>query len=201
MRTAGVPLDRCRTAAILLHGRGRTPDEMIALAEQFAVPDVAYLAPRATEQTWYPYSFLEPLERNEPALSGALAVCAGLVAQIRAAGVPNQRIVLLGFSQGACLAAQFVYQYPTRYGGVVLFTGGLIGPPGTTWAPTGTFGGAPILLSGANHDPFVPAWRMEETAAVFRGMDAAVVEQIYTSSEHVVTPAEIAATSALLATL
>jgi predicted esterase len=197
--TAGAPLAGCRAAAILIHGRGRTPDEMIALADQFAVPGVAYVAPAAAGQTWYPQSFLAPLEQNEPFLSDALAVYAEQVAALQAAGIPTQKIVLIGFSQGACLTAEFAFRNPAPYGGIILFTGGLIGPQGATWASEGTFAGASVFIGGADTDPFVPVWRMRETANVFRNLDAAVVEHMYPSSDHVITLTEIETARAILA--
>jgi predicted esterase len=197
--TAGAPITDCHAAAILIHGRGRTPDEMIALVDQFAMPGVAYVAPTAAGQIWYPQSFLAPLEQNEPFLSDALAVYAEQVAALQAAGVPIQNIVLIGFSQGACLTAEFAFRNPAPYGGIILFTGGLIGPQGTTWTSDGTFAGAPVFIGGADADPFVPAWRMRETAAVFRSLDAAVVEHIYPSSDHLITPTEIETARAILA--
>lgn len=197
--TAGAPLTDCRAAAILIHGRGRTPDEMIALVDQFAVPGVAYVAPAAAGQTWYPQSFLAPMEHNEPFLSDALAVYAEQIAAAHAAGVPTQKIILAGFSQGACLTAEFAFRNPAPYGGIILFTGGLIGPQGTTWASDGTFAGAPVFIGGADNDPFVPAWRMRETAAVFRSLDAEVVEHIYSSSDHLMTKAEIETARAIIA--
>jgi predicted esterase len=197
--TAGAPLADCRAAAILIHGRGRTPDEMIALVDQFAVPGVAYVAPTAADRSWYPQSFLAPIEQNEPFLSDALAVYAEQVAALQAAGVPTQKIVLVGFSQGACLTAEFAFRNPAPYGGIVLFTGGLIGPQGVTWASEGTFAGAPVFIGGADNDPFVPAWRMRETATVFRSLDAEVVEHIYPSSDHLMTKAEIETARAIIA--
>jgi predicted esterase len=172
---------------------------MIALVDKFAVPGVAYHAPTAAGQTWYPQSFLAPVAQNEPFLSDALAVYAEQVAALQNAGVPHQKIVLIGFSQGACLTAEFAFRNPAPYGGIILFTGGLIGPQGTTWASEGTFVGAPVVIGGADNDPFVPAWRMRETADVFRSLDAEVVEHIYPSSDHLMTEAEIETARAIIA--
>jgi len=198
MLASGVPLEGCRAAALLFHGRGRTPDEMIELAARMVVPGMAYLAPTADGNSWYPYSFLEPLERNQPALTHALAAYAALVADLLERGFEQRRLVLIGFSQGACLTAEYAARHAGRYGGVVLFTGGLIGPPGTRWEYTGAFDGTPIFMGGSTVDAFVPVARMRESAAIFRTMGAQVTEQFYDQDGHVVTDAEIAAARAII---
>jgi len=197
---SGAPLEGCRAAALLFHGRGRTPEEMIALAVRMAVPGVAYLAPTADGNSWYPYSFLEPLERNQPALSHALAACEALVGELLERGIDRRRLVLIGFSQGACLTAEYAVRHTRRYGGVVLFTGGLIGPPGTRWEQSGAFDGTPIFLGGSSVDAFVPVARMRESAAIFRALGAQVTEQFYDQDGHVVTDSEIAAARAIIQT-
>ncbi|HMQ29635.1 MAG TPA: dienelactone hydrolase family protein [Chloroflexaceae bacterium] len=196
--TAGAPLEGCRAAALLVHGRGRDPAEMIALAEGFGVPGVAYLVPAAAERTWYPYSFLEPLGRNQPLLDYALEAYLARVAALHAAGVPLRKIVLMGFSQGACLTVEYAARHAGRYGGVVAFTGGLIGPQGTVWERCGDFGGAPVLIGGAERDAWVPAWRMGESAEHFRQMGAQVSTLFYAGDSHVVSDDEIAAARAIL---
>jgi phospholipase/carboxylesterase len=198
MLASGAPLEDCRAAALLFHGRGRTPEEMIALAAHLAVAGVACLAPTAAGNSWYPYSFLEPLERNEPALTHALAAYDALVAELLARGINRRRLVLIGFSQGACLTAEYAMRHAGRYGGVVLFTGGLIGPPGTRWEQFGAFDGTPIFLGGSTVDAFVPVARMRESAAIFRGLGAQVTEQFYAQDGHVVTDGEIAAARAIV---
>ena len=189
---SGAALEGCQAAALLFHGRGRTPEERIDLAARIAVPGVAYLAPTADGNSWYPYSFLEPLERNQPALSHALAAYAALVAELLARGIDQRRLVLIGFSQGACLTAEYAVRHAGRYGGVALFTGGLIGPPGTRWEYAGAFDGTPIFLGGSTVDAFVPVARMRESAAIFRMLGAHVTEQFYDQVGHVVTDGEIA---------
>jgi predicted esterase len=196
--TSGEALEDCRAAALLFHGRGRTPDEMIALAARMAVPGVAYLAPTAAGNTWYPYSFLEPLERNEPALSHALAAYAALVADLLERGIEQRRLVLIGFSQGACLTAEYAVRHAGRYGGVALFTGGLIGPPGTRWEYPDAFDGTPIFMGGSTADAFVPLARMRESAAIFRKLGAHVTEQFDDQDGHIITDGEIAAARAII---
>lgn len=136
--TAGRPLSQARAAMILIHGRGATAQGILELARALPHPDMAYLAPQAHGQSWYPYSFLAPLAQNEPGLTSALEVISDLAAQIEEAGIPSERIILAGFSQGACLACEYVARHARHYGGLLAFSGGLIGPPGTPRTYTGT---------------------------------------------------------------
>lgn len=196
--TAGAPLERCRAAALLLHGRGRAPDEMIALAGQLNLPDVAFVAPAAAGNSWYPFRFLEPVERNQPYLADALEMVHRRVMELQAHGLPLRRIVLIGFSQGACLAAEYAARHAARYGGVILFTGGLIGPEGATWEYPGDFDRTAVLVSGAEADGWVPLWRMQESVAVFQHMGARVETCFYPGDSHLVTDPEIAAARAII---
>lgn len=196
--TTGAPLKRCRAAALLLHGRGRAPDEMIALAEQLNLSDVAFVAPAAAGNSWYPYRFLEPVEHNQPYLAYALEMVHTRVIELQAHGVPLRRIVLIGFSQGACLAAEYAARHAARYGGIILFTGGLIGSQGTTWEYPGDFDGTPMLVGGAEADGWVPLWRMHESVGVFRHMGARVQTHFYPGDSHLVSGAEIAAARAIV---
>jgi predicted esterase len=141
---AGQPLDRARTAMILVHGRGDSASGILSLARAVPRADMAYVAPQAAGNTWYPNRFLAPIPTNEPWLSSALAALGDLVSQIEAAGIPADRIVLAGFSQGACLALEFTVRHPRRYGGIVGLSGGLIGPQGTRWTQTGRLQAAPV---------------------------------------------------------
>ena len=129
--TSGKPLEQARAAMILIHGRGATAESILTLAEELYRPDIAYLAPQATGYTWYPYSFLVPIEQNEPGISSGIAVIESLVNEISAAGIPYERILIGGFSQGACLATEYTARHARRYGGLLGFSGGLIGPDGT----------------------------------------------------------------------
>src|SRR5215208_4154226 len=129
----GAPHDSARGGLVAIHGRGAGAEDIFALAKEVVPPDIAILAPQAAGNTWYPYRFLEPTERNEPYLSSALQVVADLIAQLREHGIPSQRVALLGFSQGACLALEATARNPQRYAGVIGFSGGLIGPPGTSF--------------------------------------------------------------------
>ncbi|MGH7733790.1 MAG: alpha/beta hydrolase, partial [Gemmatimonadales bacterium] len=142
----GAPTASARGALILLHGRGATAESMFDLAREVSPIELAWFAPSAARNTWYPQSFLEPMERNEPALSSALAAVHGLIEALGVAGLPPERIVLLGFSQGACLALEYAARHAKRFGALIGLSGGLIGPPGTPRSYTGSFSGTPVFL-------------------------------------------------------
>ena len=196
---SGAALTDARLVAVLLHGRGASAGDIIGLASEFAVADVAYLAPQAAGNTWYPYSFLTPMAKNEPGLSSALGMIAALVAHLAQRGVPGERVALMGFSQGACLALEYAARHARRYACVAAFSGGLIGPPGTPRNYEGSFAGTPIFLGCSDIDPHIPLERVTESAEVCRTMGAAVDERIYPGMGHTVNMEEIAAVRALLA--
>ena len=188
-----------RLVAIMLHGRGASAEDILGLADQFSATDVAYVAPQAAASTWYPYSFLAPIEQNEPWLGSALRVVAGLAENIALQGVPAERLVVMGFSQGACLTLEFAARHARRYAAVVAFTGGLIGPPGTARDYTGDFAGTPVFIGSSDLDPHVPLERVQESTAVFRRMGATVEERIYARMGHTINADELQAVDALLA--
>jgi predicted esterase len=196
---AGAPLDTARAAMILVHGRNAAPRNILELATPLAHPGVAYLAPAAAGHTWYPLSFLAERGQNEPGLSSALGMLRQLVEDVEARGIPRSRIVLLGFSQGACLASEFALRHPGRYGGIVVFSGGLIGPPGTTWDAPGDLAGTPAFFGCSDVDAHVPRWRVDESAAVFSRMGATTDLRIYPGMGHLVNDDEIAAARAIVA--
>jgi predicted esterase len=196
---SGVPLAEASGALLLLHGRGGSAEDILALGQALQpAPGIALLAPQATNSTWYPQSFLAPREQNEPYLTAALARIAATVAQLEAAGVPSSRIVIAGFSQGACLATEFVATNPTRYGGLIAFTGGLIGPPGADLTHTGDLAGTPALLLGGDPDPHVPWARVQESADVLAAMGARVETRRYPGKPHSVSGEEVALARQLL---
>lgn len=197
LETGAAPAE-ARLAAIMIHGRGRTREEMAALGDAFAVEGIRYFCPAAPDNSWYPGGFLEPLANNQPALGEALATIAVLIDNMEAAGFPCERIVLCGFSQGACLASQTLVLRPASYAAGLFFTGGLIGPPGTVWRSPGRIPGVPVLLTGSESDEWVPAWRSRETAAVLSGFGATVETVIYEDRPHVVCDNEILRARALL---
>jgi len=195
---AGAPLGQSPVAMILVHGRNAAPANILSFVPALARPDITYLAPAAAGGTWYPLSFMADKEKNEPGLSSGLWVLDQLVQHVVRSGVRKDRIVLLGFSQGACLTAEFAANHADRYGGVVLYSGGLIGPPGTTWTYPGSFAGTPVFLGCSDVDAHVPKTRVDESAAVFQRMGATVTEKIYPGMGHLVNEEEIAFTRALL---
>jgi predicted esterase len=190
--TGGAALGQGRAVVVMVHGRGAAPQNILDLLPRLNRPDVSYLAPAASGNTWYPYSFMAETAKNEPGLSSALDVLARLVDDLVARGTPKQRIVLLGFSQGACLTSEFAVRHADRYGGIIAYTGGLIGPPGTNWNYPGSFGGTPVFMGCSDIDAHVPQARVEDSAAVFERMGAKVTLRIYPGMAHVVNDDEIA---------
>ena len=189
--TAGQPLEQAHAAMILLHGRGASAADILGLGASFNHPEFAYLAPQAPNATWYPYRFLAPIERNEPWLSSALGKVAALVDSVEAAGIPSEKLVLAGFSQGACLAAEFVARHPRRYGGLLVFSGGLIGPPETQFNYSGSLEGTPVFIGCGDSDLHIPVSRVEETAAELRNLGAAVSDRIYPGMGHMIVEDEL----------
>jgi predicted esterase len=188
-----------RLVAILIHGRGASAEDILTLTQELRPKDVAYLAPQAAGHTWYPYSFLEPIEQNEPGITSGLGVMSGLIEQVGRDGVTPDRIVMIGFSQGACLSLEFAARHAQRFAGVAGLSGGLIGPPGTPRHYAGSFGGTPVFLGCSDIDPHIPLDRVHETAEVFRRMGADVDERIYARMGHTVIRDELDAVSAILA--
>ena len=187
-----------RLTIILVHGRGDSAAGILGLTQEFDVDDVAWLAPQAAGHTWYPYSFLSPIPRNEPFISSALGVLRRLVGQLGADGVTSDRVMLMGFSQGACLTSEFAARHARRYAGVATLSGGLIGPPATPRDYSGSLDGTPVLIGCSDVDPHIPLARVEETADLFRRMHASVDERIYPNMAHTINSDEIAAIAALL---
>lgn len=189
--TAGQPLNEAKAAMILVHGRGATAPSILELANALYHPDFVYLAPQAANNTWYPNSFLSPIPGNEPGLSSGLAVLGDLIAQIEAAGIPAEKIVLAGFSQGACLASEFVARNARPYGGLLAFSGGVIGPPGTPRNYEGSLEGMPVFVGCSDSDFHIPVERVHESTAVFEALGAAVTERIYPNMGHTIIQDEI----------
>jgi predicted esterase len=182
----------------MVHGRNAAPSNILDLLPRLARPGLAYLAPAAADRTWYPHSFLSEIASNEPGLSSGLAVLESLIEMTEASGIPRSRVVLLGFSQGACLTAEFAVRHASRFGGIVIFSGGVVGPPGTTWNYPGTFDGTPVFLGCSDRDSHVPAARVDESAALFARMGADVTTRIYPAMGHLVNDDEIAWAQRLL---
>ncbi len=196
---AGAAAADAKAAAILVHGRGGTPESMLPLVDAFGHDDILYLAPRATGNTWYPNSFLAPIETNEPWLSSALQTIGALVARLDGEGFGAERIAIVGFSQGACLATEFAARNARRYGAIIALTGGLIGPPGTPRDYVGSLDGTPVFIGSSDVDPHVPLERVEETAEVLTRLGAKVDKRIYPGFGHSVNDDEVEAAREMLA--
>lgn len=188
----GAPLSRAKGAMIMLHGRGAGAENILSLAEVFAQPDFAYFAPQAAGRTWYPQSFLAPLEQNEPHLSSALAAIGDLFDMLAAENFPPSRVALLGFSQGACLSLEYAARFAQRYGAVMALTGGLIGPEETPRDYKGSLEGTPIFIGCSDVDFHVPLARVKESTKILTGMGADVTERIYPGMGHTINDDEIA---------
>ncbi len=195
---AGAPLGTSPTAVIMVHGRNAGPENILDLAKRFGRPGLTYLAPAAAERTWYPHSFMADIDANEPGVSSGIAVIASLVTRIEAAGIAAHRVVLCGFSQGACLVSEFAIRHARHFGGVLVFSGGAIGAAGTTWHFDGRFEATPVFLGCSDIDSHVPASRVRETADVFARMGADITTRIYPGMGHLVNEDEIAHAQAML---
>jgi predicted esterase len=187
---AGQSLERARVALVLAHGRGATARDILTLTDALERPDCAYLAPQAAGNSWYPNSFLAPLASNEPALSSALQAIADTLALVEIVGIPPERTLLAGFSQGACLTLEYVARHARRYGGIAGFSGGLIGPAGTPRDYAGSLAGTPIFLGCSDMDPHIPATRVEDSAQVLRHLGAEVTVRLYPGMGHTVNEDE-----------
>jgi predicted esterase len=197
--TAGAPLDRARAGAILVHGRGSGPQSVLeGLVGPLALPDVAYVLPAAAGQSWYPRRFIEPREANEPWLGWALEALEACVASVVAGGVPVERIVVVGFSQGACLVTECCARRPRPYAGVAALTGGLIGSDEEAAEPLPALDGLPFLLATSDQDAWVPIERVRATAAALERAGAHVDLRVVTDPEHRVRPDEVTAVRTLL---
>ncbi|HEU0002764.1 MAG TPA: alpha/beta hydrolase [Ktedonobacteraceae bacterium] len=189
--TAGEPLASARAAMILVHGRGATAADILLLAEELARPGFAYLAPEAAGNTWYPNSFLAPLASNEPGLSSGLALIASLLDRVSEAGIPPERVVIVGFSQGACLSLEFVARHARRYGGMIALSGGLIGPDGTPRDYPGSLAGTPVFLGCSDIDPHIPKERVLHSAGVMEALGGQVTAKLYPRMGHTINRDEI----------
>ncbi len=197
----GTSLAQAYAAMIMLHGRGATAGDILSLAEEFDTEGFAYLAPQAAGNVWYPYRFLEPIERNEPWLSSALHVIDNLIAQVITAGIPAERLMLLGFSQGACLTLEYAARHTRRYGGLVGLSGGLIGPDVTLRDYAGSFDGTPIFLGCSDVDVYIPLARVHASAQILQRLGGEVTERIYPGLDHTINHDEVKFIRQLQATL
>lgn len=188
---AGADLAKARAAMIMLHGRGASAQDILTLSSEFDQTDIAYLAPQAADAQWYPNRFIAPLASNEPWFSSAISRLEALLAQVNAAGIPSERIFLLGFSQGACLALEFTARHPQRYGGVFGLSGALIENGDQPRDYTGSLVGTPVFLGCSDVDFHIPLARVQRSTQLFQQLGAAVTERIYPGLGHTVSLDEI----------
>lgn len=189
--SSGKKLEEAEKALIMIHGRGANAHDILSLADYLNVKDFALLAPEATNNTWYPYSFMAPVSQNEPWLSSSLKVIKELVKDINAKGIISNNIYFLGFSQGACLTLEFVARNAMRYGGIVALTGGLIGEIINSENYTGDFNSTPVFIGSSNPDPHVPVERVHESAKILTSMNAIVTQKLYNGMGHTISQDEI----------
>lgn len=189
--TGGLPIDEAQGALVMIHGRGADAQGILSIATHLEVSGLALIAPQATNHTWYPYSFMADRVQNEPWLTSALDMLATVEQDIIAAGIPADKIYFLGFSQGACLALEYVSRHAKRYGGVIALTGGLIGPELDSNHYVGDFNSTPIFISTGEPDPHVPLSRVRETEAQLQKMNANVQLEIYPGRPHTITLEEL----------
>ena len=197
----GAPISRAKAAMIMVHGRGATAESMFSLADEFAQPDFHYVAPQAQNHTWYPYSFLQPKENNQPGLNSGLQQISNLLSNLNEEGIPSEKVILLGFSQGGCLATEFAARHPQKLGGVVGLSGGLIGPVIETSLYSGSMEQTPVFLGCSNVDPHIPKERVDETEAVFEKLNANVTKSIYPGMPHTVNEDEIKTVRGMMANI
>ncbi len=188
---AGEPISRAQAALLMVHGRGASAEDILSLAKELDQPGFAYLAPQAVENTWYPNRFLVPLAENEPWLSSALTLMRSVLTEITNAGISPERIILLGFSQGACLTLEFAAREARRYGGIVGLSGALIGPEDTPRSYPGSLAGTPVFLGCSDVDPHVPKELVDQTAEVLSRLGGEVTKRFYPNMDHSVNQNEI----------
>jgi len=188
---AGADLKDAKAAMVMVHGRGASGHDILTLAPDLKQPDFAYVAPQAYGNSWYPYSFLAPMSQNEPELSSGLQAIADVLEQLKEAGLPAERVMLLGFSQGGCLTLEFAARNAQRFGGLVGLSAGLIGPEGTPRDYPGTMGGTPLFLGCDDQDFHIPQERVHETTAVFEKLGGDVTERLYSNLGHAINQDEV----------
>lgn len=195
---AGTPVESAETAIIFLHGRGATANDILQLSAYFNSTEIAFLAPQAANCTWYPYSFLSPVKQNEPFLSSALQKVGSIISSLRTGGLKAENIYLLGFSQGACLALGFAALNSEKFGGIFGLSGGLIGETVDRRRYTGDMKETPVFLGCSDQDPHIPLTRVDESASVFREMNADVTTSIYPDMGHTINGDEIRVINSIL---
>ncbi|WAC13815.1 alpha/beta hydrolase [Dyadobacter pollutisoli] len=188
---SGTQAGEATKAIVMLHGRGGTAEDIISLKKVLNLEGIAIYAPKATNHSWYPYSFMAPVAQNQPALDSALDVVNEVVKEIEASGIAAENIYFAGFSQGACLTLEYTTRNAKRYGGVIALTGGLVGQVLTEENYRGDFAGTPVFISTGDPDPHVPVSRVKESIAILERMNAAVTYAIYPGRQHTISGEEI----------
>ena len=196
--TGGKNISEAKKALVMIHGRGAFAEDILSLAGYFNLQDFALVAPQATNNSWYPYSFLMPPKQNEPWLSSALNLLQEVVADINNAGIPSENIYFLGFSQGACLTLEFVTRNAQKWGGVIAFTGGLIGDKIYTENYTGDFEQTPFFIGSSDPDPHVPVERVYASSEIIKNMHAGITTKIYPLMGHTINQDEITQVNTLI---
>jgi len=189
--TAGTAVTSAKKAIIFIHGRGASAEDILSLNNHLGIGDAALFAPQATNNSWYPYSFMAPVKENQPALDSALGMIKELVSEIENAGIPQDQIYFVGFSQGACLTLEYISRNAGKYGGAVALTGGLIGKEINMQNYKGNFKQTPVLITTGDPDPHVPVSRVEVTEGILRKMGADVTVKIYPGRPHTIGKMEI----------
>jgi len=198
---AGRNPEEADLAMILVHGRGATPEGILTMADALDEPDLYYVAPRASQSTWYPNSFLMPTNQNQPGLNSGLQAIHNLIENLLSQGINREKIIIGGFSQGACLASEFAARHPARYGGIVALSGGLIGDSVDIGHYEGDMDGTPVFLGCSDVDPHIPVERVHETEAVFQKLGADVTKKIYPGMPHTVIEDEVRQVKKLIQTV
>lgn len=187
----GKTLDENSRVLLMIHGRGGSAEDIMSLASHLNVKDFHVMAPQATNNSWYPYSFMAPVSANEPWLSSTMELLKETVADLETKAVKKENLYLLGFSQGACVALEFAARNAAQYGGIVAFTGGLIGEKLDTGNYKGNFNRTPIFIGTSDPDPHVPVERVNESALILENMGAVVTKKIYKGMGHTISKDEI----------
>jgi phospholipase/carboxylesterase len=189
--STGAPLDEAKAAMIMIHGRGASAEDILTLAPEIRHPGFVYFAPQAANNTWYPYPFTSSLAANEPFLSSALSLIGGLLARVNESGIAPEKVILLGFSQGACLSSEFVARNARRYGGLAVLSGGLIGPDDTPRDYPGTLDKTPVFLGCSDVDFHIPKERVLESAEILKKLGGEVTARLYPNMEHTINQDEL----------
>ena len=195
---AGKEISSASKVLIMLHGRGGSAEDILSLANELNVKEFTLMAPQATNNSWYPYSFIAPPSQNEPWLSSALTLLKELVDDLNGRGISSESIYFAAFSQGACLTLEFVARHAKKYGGVAAFTGGLIGDKIYSENYSGDFKDTPIFIGSSNPDPHVPVERVDTSTNILKSMHAAVTQKVYNNMGHTINMDEIDNANALI---